>query len=215
MNREVERRRIIHLVGHAVCSSSVAALAGCANKCDRGDKMKESDRDRTLTLTIRPIGVIDTPFQEPAGTPIQPSRAKGTMGTVRLHEEFTEGLQDLNGFERIWLVYWLHKAPEGRLLVTPFLDKTRRGVFATRAPARPVPIGISAVRLLRIRGAVLDIAEVDILSGTPLLDIKPYVPEFDSYPLSPAGWFDESNSRRRVADDRFDTSGNAAGSERR
>jgi tRNA-Thr(GGU) m(6)t(6)A37 methyltransferase TsaA len=155
-------------------------------------------------LTIRPIGIINTPFKDPAGTPIQPSRAKGTAGTVQVHDELAEGLRDLAGFERIWLLYWLHRAPEARLLVTPFLDKTSRGVFATRAPARPVPIGISAVRLLRIRGAILDIAEVDILDGTPLLDIKPYVPEFDSYPSSKAGWFDQSNSRRRLADDRFD-----------
>jgi tRNA-Thr(GGU) m(6)t(6)A37 methyltransferase TsaA len=165
--------------------------------------MKPFDKDDVLMLPVRPIGIIDTPFQDPAGTPIQPSRAKGALGTVRIHEDFAQGLQDLAGFERIWLLYWLHKAPASRLLVTPFLDRTLRGVFATRAPARPVPIGISAVRLLQVRGSVLDIAEVDILNGTPLLDIKPYVPEFDSYPSSKAGWFDESNSRRRLADDRF------------
>jgi tRNA-Thr(GGU) m(6)t(6)A37 methyltransferase TsaA len=177
--------------------------------------MKPPDRNSAMMLPARPIGVIETPFQDPAGTPIQPSRAKGAFGTVRVYKAFAEGLQDLDGFERIWLIYWLHKAPKGRLLVTPFLDKKRRGVFATRAPARPAPIGISAVRLLKVRGAVLDIAEVDILDGTPLLDIKPYVPEFDSYPSSRAGWFDASNSRRRVADDRFDTKGNASRGERR
>lgn len=164
---------------------------------------------------VRPIGVIETHFQDPAGTPIQPSRAKGALGAVRVYEAFEKGLQDLAGFERIWLIYWLHKAPEARLLVTPFLDKQRRGVFATRAPARPVPIGISAVRLLKIRGAVLDIADVDILDGTPLLDIKPYVPQFDSYPSSKAGWFDASSSRRRLADDRFGLQGNASRPERR
>jgi tRNA-Thr(GGU) m(6)t(6)A37 methyltransferase TsaA len=177
--------------------------------------MERPDHDIAPMLSIRPIGVIETPFQDPAGTPIQPSRAKGTFGTVRVQEEFAKGLQDLAGFERIWLIYWLHKAPEGRLLVTPFLDNTRRGVFATRAPARPVPIGISAVRLLRVRGSVLDIAEVDILDGTPLLDVKPYVPEFDSYPSIKAGWFDESNSRRRLADDRFDSNESAAQSKSR
>lgn len=165
--------------------------------------MSQHDQSKAEMLTMRPIGLIETPFQDPAGTPIQPSRAKGALGTVRVYEAFARGLQDLAAFERIWLIYWLHRAPEGRLLVTPFLDTKRRGVFATRAPARPIPIGISAVRLLRVRGAVLDIAEVDILNGTPLLDIKPYVPEFDSHPASKAGWFDDSNSRRRVADDRF------------
>lgn len=167
--------------------------------------MKQLTHDETMMMSIRPIGIIETPFQETPGTPIQPSRAKDAFGTVRLHDEFAEGLRDLAGFERIWLIYWLHKAPEGRLLVTPFLDRTLRGIFATRAPARPVPIGMSAVRLLRVRGAVLDIAEVDIVNGTPLLDIKPYVPDFDSYPSSKAGWFDECNSRTQVADDRFDT----------
>ena len=156
-----------------------------------------------MTISIRPIGIIATPFQEPPGTPIQPSRAKETLGTVHVYDDFTAGLRDLDGFERIWLIYWLHKALESRLLVTPFLDRTRRGIFATRAPARPVPIGISAVRLLKVRGAVLDIAEIDVVNGTPLLDIKPYVPEFDSYPSSKAGWFDKCSSPRQVADDRF------------
>ena len=176
--------------------------------------MRQSDPDKALKLTIQPIGTIQTQFQDAAGTPIQPSRAGGSIGIVRVREEFAKGLKDLDGFERIWLVYWLHKAPEGGLLVTPFLDAARRGAFATRAPVRPVPIGISAVKLLRVRGAVLDIAEVDILNGTPLLDIKPYVPEFDSYPSSAAGWFDESNSRRGLADDRFEATQDAE-SERR
>lgn len=158
-------------------------------------------------LTIDPIGVIETPFRTAAGTPIQPSRAGGAIGRVRVDPRYHEGLKDLAGFERIWLVYWFHLAPESGLLVTPFLDSVRRGVFATRAPARPSPIGISAVRLLGINGGVLDVAGVDIIDGTPLLDIKPYVPEFDSYAGSRAGWFDESSSRRRLADERFTNSG--------
>lgn len=155
-------------------------------------------------LALTPIGIIETPFREPAGTPIQPSRARGVKGLVRVEPGFLAGLKDLGGFERIWLVYWLHRAPAADLLVTPFLDTLRRGVFATRAPARPSPIGMSAVRLLEVReGGVLEVADVDILDGTPLLDIKPYVPEFDSYPGSRAGWFDESRSEQSVADERF------------
>ena len=154
-------------------------------------------------LRIKPIGVIETPFHEPAGTPIQPSRANGAQGKVRIDPQFWPGLQDLAGFERVWLIYWLHRQPASSLLVTPFLDKQPRGVFATRAPARPTPIGMSAVRLIGIQDGVLEVADVDILDGTPLLDIKPYVPEFDSYPASRAGWFDESKSQSRVADDRF------------
>ena len=155
-------------------------------------------------LKIAPIGVIETPFREPAGTPIQPSRANGARGIVRLEPRFQAGLQDLAGFERIWLIYWLHKAPGSSLLVTPFLDQRQHGIFSTRSPARPFPIGISAVRLLAVQDGALEVADVDMIDGTPLLDIKPYVPEFDCYPASKAGWFDESNSDRRLADARFD-----------
>ncbi len=165
-------------------------------------------------LTIEPIGVIETPFRNPAGTPIQPSRANGARGTVRIEPHFQAGLKDLAGFERIWLIYWLHKAPESSLLVTPFLDRRQRGLFATRAPARPSPIGISAVRLLAVQEGVLEVADVDMIDGTPLLDIKPYVPAFDCYPNSKAGWFDESNSKRRLADDRFDSTPEKGGERR-
>lgn len=155
-------------------------------------------------MQLKPIGVIRTAFKEPAGTPIQPSRADGARGTVELMDQYREGLRDLEGFERIWLVYWLHRAPQARLLVTPFLDTRQRGVFATRAPARPNPIGISAVRLLRVDGSKLEVAGVDILDGTPLLDVKPYVPEFDCYQVNRSGWLDQPRVPRRVADARFD-----------
>lgn len=154
-------------------------------------------------LKIEPIGVIETPFREPAGTPIQPSRANGARGKVRVKPQFWAGLKDLAGFERIWLIYWLHRAPGSTLLVTPFLDQQQHGVFATRAPARPTPIGVSAVRLMGIEEGAIDVADVDMIDGSPLLDIKPYVPEFDSYPGSKAGWFEQSGSRQRLADDRF------------
>jgi tRNA (adenine37-N6)-methyltransferase len=155
-------------------------------------------------LKLEPIGAIETPFREPAGTPIQPSRASGARGKVHIYPSFQPGLKDLEGFERVWLIYWFHKAPGSNLLVTPFLDKWERGIFATRAPTRPSPIGMSVVRLLAVRGGSLDVEDVDIIDGTPLLDIKPYVPEFDCYPHSRAGWFDETDSKRRVADGRFD-----------
>ena len=158
----------------------------------------------TPQLNIEPIGVIETPFLEPAGTPIQPSRANGARGRVRIEPRLRAGLKDLEGFERIWLIYWFHKTPGSNLLVTPFLDSRQRGIFATRSPARPSPIGISAVRLLAVNEGVLEVEDVDIIDGTPLLDVKPYVPEFDCYPNSKAGWFEGSNSQRRVADDRFD-----------
>jgi tRNA (adenine37-N6)-methyltransferase len=164
-------------------------------------------------LTTEPIGVIETPFREPAGTPIQPSRANGARGRVHLEARFQAGLRDLAGFERIWLIYWLHKAPAPSLVLTPFLDQRQRGVFATRAPARPTPIGISAVRLLAVQEGILEVAGVDMIDGTPLLDIKPYVPEFDCYPASKAGWFDESNSDRLLADGRFESASPEKGPE--
>jgi tRNA-Thr(GGU) m(6)t(6)A37 methyltransferase TsaA len=155
-------------------------------------------------LTVEPVGIIETPFRETVGAPIQASRAGGAIGRVRIGAPFRGGLKDLEGFERIWLTYWFHRASGFNLLVTPFLDVQERGVFATRAPRRPVPIGISVVRLLSIGEGVIEVAGVDMLDGTPLLDVRPYVPEFDSYPGSRAGWFDESNSTRCSADDRFD-----------
>jgi tRNA-Thr(GGU) m(6)t(6)A37 methyltransferase TsaA len=158
----------------------------------------------TPQLNIEPIGVIETPFREPAGTPIQPSRANGARGRVRIDSRLHAGLKDLEGFERIWLIYWLHKAPGFNLLVTPFLDSSHHGIFATRSPARPSPIGMSVVRLLAVNEGVLAVEDVDMIDGTPLLDVKPYVPEFDCYPESKAGWFEGSNSKRRVADGRFD-----------
>jgi tRNA-Thr(GGU) m(6)t(6)A37 methyltransferase TsaA len=161
------------------------------------------EASRAPELRLKPIGVIRTPFLEPAGTPIQPSRADGARGTVHVAGQFCRGLRDLEGFERVWLIYWLHKSREVSLLVTPFLDREQRGLFATRSPARPAPLGISAVRLIAIQENLLEVADVDMIDGTPLLDIKPYVPEFDSYPGSRAGWFDKSHLPSRRADDRF------------
>ena len=148
--------------------------------------------------------MIETPFRQPAGTPIQPSRAGGARGVARVGARLAAGLKDLEGFERVWLLYWLHEAPPGQLRVRPFLDRMERGIFATRAPARPCPIGMSAVRLLRIEGNRLEFEGAEMIDGTPLLDIKPYVPEFDSHPESRAGWFDGSRSRRKRADHRFE-----------
>jgi tRNA-Thr(GGU) m(6)t(6)A37 methyltransferase TsaA len=150
------------------------------------------------------IGRIRSPFREPAGTPIQPSFAEGTEGVVEVFPEYADGLDDLDGFERIWLLYWLHRAPPARLHVVPFRDEVQHGVFATRAPCRPNPIGLSCVRLLRVEHNLLTVVGVDILDGTPLLDIKPYVPEFDAFPQSRAGWLAQGRHGRTRADHRFE-----------
>ena len=140
------------------------------------------------TITYKPIGVIRTPFPEPKGTPIQPAAARGAKGEVIVFPEYAEGLADLGGFSHVVLIYHFHRSGPPRLKVRPFMDDHERGVFATQAPARPNPIGLSVVRLLGIEGNVLHVADVDIVDGTPLLDIKPYVPQFDAPPEARIGW---------------------------
>lgn len=149
------------------------------------------------------IGVIRSPFTSALGTPIQPAYARGAEGEVSVSEPYAGALADLEGFERVWLIYWMERAGAFQPRVVPYRDTREHGLFATRSPSRPNPIGISAVRLLGREGCVLRVADLDILDGTPLLDIKPYVPEFDAHPGSKAGWFDEAREDRRVADDRF------------
>jgi len=139
-------------------------------------------------IKYQPIGTIHSPFQDLSGMPIQPAGAKGIVGTVEVREEFSEGLRDLSGFSHIILIYHFHKSQGYALSVTPFLDTVPRGVFATRAPRRPNPIGISIVELTKVEGNILHIKNVDIVDGTPLLDIKPYVPEFDIHEGVRIGW---------------------------
>jgi tRNA-Thr(GGU) m(6)t(6)A37 methyltransferase TsaA len=122
---------------------------------------------------------------------------------VEVHEFYTEALDDLDGFERLWLIYWMDRFRPFKPKVIPYRDTQEHGVFATRSPNRPNPIGISVVRLLRKEGNTLYIGDIDILDGTQLLDIKPYVPDFDSHPHSRAGWFERAGVDRRLADGRF------------
>jgi tRNA-Thr(GGU) m(6)t(6)A37 methyltransferase TsaA len=158
-----------------------------------------------MEITYRPIGWIHTPFQDIAGMPIQPAGALGVQGAVELLDEFAAALQDLKGFSHIILVYHFHRVSGWSPVVKPFLDSAAHGVFATRAPRRPNPIGISVVRLRHIEGNTLHIENVDIFDGTPLLDIKPYVPEFDQYPTERIGWVEKTKARVRdqMADGRF------------
>jgi tRNA-Thr(GGU) m(6)t(6)A37 methyltransferase TsaA len=155
-------------------------------------------------MMLFPIGTIRTPFPRATGTPIQPYRAAGAVGSVEIFQPFVEGLRDLEGFERIWLVYWFHRAAAPKMRVIPFRDTVERGLFATRAPARPNPIGLSSVRLIAVEGNFLRISEVDILDGTPLLDIKPNVPLYDTYPMSRCGWLDGLADGPVIADARFE-----------
>jgi tRNA-Thr(GGU) m(6)t(6)A37 methyltransferase TsaA len=139
-------------------------------------------------ITFQPIGTIFTPFPEPEGTPIQPGAAQGVAGRVQVFPEFAGGLKDLEGFSHLLLFYYFHLSRDFALKVKPFLDDAERGVFATRAPARPNPLGLSLVRLTKLEGAMLHVLDVDMVNGTPLLDIKPFVPEFDCRAEARIGW---------------------------
>lgn len=139
-------------------------------------------------FVMHPIGVIYSPFTDKAQTPIQPTRSQAG-GRVEVFSEFADGMQGLEGFSHIILLYAFHCSSGYSLQVKPFLDDQLHGLFATRYPCRPNPIGLSVVRLLARHENILDIGEVDVLDGTPLLDIKPYVPEFDVRTDVKTGWY--------------------------
>jgi tRNA-Thr(GGU) m(6)t(6)A37 methyltransferase TsaA len=164
-------------------------------------------------MEVKPIGIIHSPFREAKGTPIQPVFAQGSEGTVEVFAEFQEGLADLEGFERIWLLFWLDRASLCKLKVKPYMDDKLRGLFATRAPSRPNPIGMSCVKLLSVEGNVLKVAELDILDGSPLLDIKPYVGKVDCFDVRRSGWLDTIEHKNTKADERFYKSNDSAGAQ--
>ncbi len=142
-----------------------------------------------MEFTMKSIGVIHSPFADKEQTPIQSARSQA-IGQVEVYPEFVDGLQDTEGFSHLILLYAFHQS-EGYLLhVKPFLDDQLRGLFATRHPCRPNPIGLSIVRLTTRHGNVLEIEGVDVLDGTPLLDIKPYVPDFDVRDNTRVGWYE-------------------------
>jgi tRNA-Thr(GGU) m(6)t(6)A37 methyltransferase TsaA len=155
-------------------------------------------------MQLQPIGVIRSPHLQPAGTPVQSAFAAGSSGTVEIFPAFAAGLKDLAGFERLWLITWLDRASAAQLEVVPYLDTVPHGIFATRAPSRPNPLGLSSVRLLRIEGRILHVADLDLLDGTPLLDLKPYVPAFDAFAATRIGWYEHvAADTGKLADDRF------------
>jgi tRNA-Thr(GGU) m(6)t(6)A37 methyltransferase TsaA len=158
-----------------------------------------------MKVGYQAIGVIRSPFRQPEGMPIQPAGAAGVKGRIVVRSAYRAGLKDLAGFSHVILLYHFHRRGKPRLVVQPFLGAKPRGVFATRAPARPNAIGLSVVRLVRIRKNVLTIENVDVLDGTPLLDIKPYVPAFDRPRAERIGWLKKTARRVRTrrADGRF------------
>ena len=156
-------------------------------------------------IKYKPIGIIHSPFKEPKGTPIQPAGAKGVAGTVEVFTDFTKGLKDIEDFSYIILLYNFHLSKKWKLEVKPFMDDQLHGVFATRASARPNSIGISIVRLIKVEDNILHIQDVDIVDGTPLLDIKPYVPDFDIRKVEKVGWLESNIHKLPTAkdDERF------------
>ncbi len=158
-----------------------------------------------MKIEYEPIGTIYSPFTEVKGMPIQPVGAEGVKGTVEILPAYAAGLKDLAGFSRIVLLYHFHRVKEAKLIVTPFMDSRPRGIFATRAPRRPNPIGLSIVKLNAVEGCTLHIENVDILDGTPLLDIKPYIPEIDRQEAERIGWLKGAGGRfsDKKSDDRF------------
>jgi len=154
------------------------------------------------SLELSTIGTIHTPFDDPSGMPVQPAGAADVEGTIDIEPAYAEGLKDLDGFSHIVLLYHFHRAPRTALTVIPFLDDQERGVFATRSPLRPNHLGLSVVELLGVEGTRLRVRSIDILDGTPLLDIKPFIGPIDNRETTRDGW--TRGGRRAFASKRSD-----------
>jgi tRNA-Thr(GGU) m(6)t(6)A37 methyltransferase TsaA len=158
-----------------------------------------------MDITYHPIGIVHSPFVDPKAMPIQPTGEASAPGRVEVFPRFREGLKDLEGFSHVILVYHMHFVDKVSLTVIPFLGDQPHGVFATRAPTRPNPIGLSVVELTGIEEGLLHVANLDVLDGTPVLDVKPYVPEFDRPRHVRTGWLEAARGRVRStrSDGRF------------
>ena len=157
-------------------------------------------------ISLKPIGVIHTPYVEAKNTPIQPIAAEGVAGWIDLFDDYVEGLSDLAGFSHITLIYRFHLINDYALRVIPFMDTVERGIFATKAPKRPNQLGLSTVRLRSIIRNRVEIEDVDMLEGTPLIDIKPFYPRYDNRENVRIGWLEKMKDLPVVkmkADDRF------------
>ena len=159
----------------------------------------------TEQIQYYPIGVIHSQFTKIEGMPIQPSGGTQFDGHIEIFEQFSEGLKDLDGFSHVFLIYHFHNSKGFSLITKPFLDETPRGVFSTRSPRRPNPVGLSIVRIKSISDNIIYIKDIDILDGTPLIDIKPFVSDIDNRTDTTRGWIDDKAVQFRVkrSDDRF------------
>jgi tRNA-Thr(GGU) m(6)t(6)A37 methyltransferase TsaA len=141
------------------------------------------------SLLFNAIGYVSSPYKEAAGTPIQPVKGTKERASIIIKDEFNEGLKDLDGFSHLIIISFYHKSSNYKMHITPFLDTVPRGVFATRAPSRPNPVGISIVKLINVSKNILTIEEFDLIDGTPILDIKPFIPEIDHRENVRTGWY--------------------------
>jgi len=163
------------------------------------------------TIRYQPIAIIRTPFENIGGMPIQPHGAATTEGVIELEPDLLPGLKDIEGFSHLFLIYHLHKVKGHKLYVVPFMDDKPHGIFATRAPVRPNPIGMSIVKLKSVEGNLVRFVGADMLDGTPLIDIKPFFNQFDNRPDAVSGWLDEKKNQEILkikSDNRFDTNKN-------
>ena len=142
-------------------------------------------------ISIKPIGIIHTPYKEPKGIPIQGKFDKEVFGNAELFPEYQDGLKDILGFSHVYLIYYFHKVKEVSLLGKPFLEDEEHGIFSIRSPKRPNRLGFSIVKIKKVENCSLIFSEVDMLDGTPLLDIKPYVSHFDSRENIKNGWIEK------------------------
>ncbi len=158
-----------------------------------------------MSFEIEPIGIIRTPFTSKDKIPIQAGKSD-VIAEFEVFPEYSLGLDSLDGFSHIILLYWFHKSKSPKLKITPFLDTEERGLFSTRAPSRPNPIGLSIVKLIQVLDNIVTFQGADMLNDTPLIDIKPYVPEFDIQLDATSGWLTDSLSADKhdyLGDDRF------------
>ncbi len=158
-----------------------------------------------MKIELEPVGIIRTPHKSQEGMPIQPLGAEGMEGRIELNPEMKDGLKDIERFSHIILIYYFHESSGCILIQKPFMSETPRGVFSIRSPKRPNPIGLSIVKLIRVEDNIVYFERPDQLDGTPLLDIKPYVPELDSFEDASRGWLKNKaqDFRHKLSDDRF------------
>ncbi|MDD2998287.1 MAG: tRNA (N6-threonylcarbamoyladenosine(37)-N6)-methyltransferase TrmO [Candidatus Riflebacteria bacterium] len=156
-------------------------------------------------MQFKAVGIVESRFEQQAGTPIQGKMAPKETACIRIFDEFAAGLKDIEGFSHIYVFFKFDRASEAKLLVKPYLDTVERGVFATRSPLRPNPLGMTIVKLERVENNCLYVSGVDILNGSPVIDIKPYIPDFDQHNPEKIGWYENKNEKSDLvlADDRF------------